>query len=407
MASSVSASYIEASGVSHISSPSVSGDGFSLYRGDCFDLFSNVADGSCDMVLCDPPYGVLEGSTRGEKVAKFEAAKAAKAGRRAKPSCLDLSCPTYADSFSWDRALPFDAVFRELSRVLRPGGRAVLFGLDPFSSQLVCAGLANPDFEFSQHLFWLKERFSSPLSAKVACLNITEDMLVFKKKLDTAGVDPLRRYFQRIYAYIGRPTMGSVAARCGCSKLWSQKLFSTEAKAFNCPSEKSYSRLVAEYGLEDMPGYRPYKELDAEADCCRAVFRLPVGKNHRSNVFQFKRPNTGFHPTQKPVALLGELLDTYSHPGDLVLDFTMGSGSTGVACAMRGRRFVGFERDDHYYDVAVSRVSQAYGDPDRPVIPVSRLERWTAFEAEQDALYMKACEEHGAKVAAKRNAASA
>lgn len=76
-------------------------------------------------------------------------------------------------------------------------------------------------------------------------------------------------------------------------------------------------------------------------------------------MLQYKKDCTGLHPTQKPVALLEDLIKTYSNPGMTVLDFTMGSGSTGVACVNTGRNFIGIELDDNYFEIAQKRIAEA------------------------------------------------
>ena len=85
-------------------------------------------------------------------------------------------------------------------------------------------------------------------------------------------------------------------------------------------------------------------------------FNLPTGEKYKSNVLRYKKDYDGFHPTQKPVALLADLIETYSNKGDMVLDFTMGSGTTGVACVNTGRKFIGIEMDEGYFNVAKDRI---------------------------------------------------
>lgn len=85
-------------------------------------------------------------------------------------------------------------------------------------------------------------------------------------------------------------------------------------------------------------------------------FNLPSGAKYKSNVLEYRKDYSWHHPTQKPVALLEDLISTYTSEGDMVVDFTMGSGSTGVACVNTGRRFIGIELDDKYFDVAKKRI---------------------------------------------------
>ena len=88
------------------------------------------------------------------------------------------------------------------------------------------------------------------------------------------------------------------------------------------------------------------------------IFNLPPGKKYRSNVLEYKKDYSGLHPTQKPVALMADLVATYTNEGDKVLDFTMGSGTTGVACKNLKRDFVGVERDEKYYEIACKRINE-------------------------------------------------
>jgi len=89
------------------------------------------------------------------------------------------------------------------------------------------------------------------------------------------------------------------------------------------------------------------------------TFNLPHGAKYKSNVLEYRKDYTGHHPTQKPVALLADLVETYTNEGDTVLDFTMGSGSTGVACANTGRKFIGIEMDADFFQVATDRITVA------------------------------------------------
>ena len=85
------------------------------------------------------------------------------------------------------------------------------------------------------------------------------------------------------------------------------------------------------------------------------------GTRYPTSILQFNRAK-GLHPTQKPVALLEYLIRTYTHEGDTVLDFTAGSGSTGVACVNTNRKFIGIELDDGYFNIAKKRIEEAVND---------------------------------------------
>ena len=83
---------------------------------------------------------------------------------------------------------------------------------------------------------------------------------------------------------------------------------------------------------------------------------MPKNKKVKSNVLSYKKDYDGYHPTQKPVGLLEDLIETYTNEGEIVLDFTMGSGSTGVACINTNRKFIGIELDEKYSEIARNRI---------------------------------------------------
>ena len=111
-----------------------------------------------------------------------------------------------------------------------------------------------------------------------------------------------------------------------------------------------------------MDGFLPYSELEMLNEKYTATFNLWQGGKSKSNVLEYKKDNDGYHPTQKPVALLEDLIQTYSNAGNTVLDFTMGSGSTGVACVNTNRHFIGIELDDGYFNRAKKRIEEAVTD---------------------------------------------
>ncbi len=114
---------------------------------------------------------------------------------------------------------------------------------------------------------------------------------------------------------------------------------------------KSKIRSPTRMGLSDVYGHqREYNRT------------IPIGKRVPTTLLEFGSPNHGeggLHPTQKPVALLKYLVKTYTNPADTVLDFTMGSGTTGVACTLTGRNFIGIEIDADYYAIAERRIREA------------------------------------------------
>ena len=122
------------------------------------------------------------------------------------------------------------------------------------------------------------------------------------------------------------------------------------------PTKDAYSRL-------QKTGYfkKPYEELKVEDEAfnnkMKSTFNLWEGKKHKSNILKYKKDYDGHHPTQKPVLLLEDLIKTFSNENDLVVDLTMGSGSTGVACKNTNRDFIGIEMNDEYFKIAEQRIN--------------------------------------------------
>ena len=115
-----------------------------------------------------------------------------------------------------------------------------------------------------------------------------------------------------------------------------------------------------EFGIDKMQGFRPYSELKEVDDKFKkefaSTFNLWEGKKHKSNILTYKKDYSGYHPTQKPILLLEDLIKTFSNENGLVVDLTMGSGSTMVACKNTERRGVGIEKEEKYYKIAQQRI---------------------------------------------------
>jgi site-specific DNA-methyltransferase (adenine-specific) len=304
-------------------SPVVIGNA-TLYLGDCLDVMAGLPDGSVDAVICDPPYGTMQ---------RF-------------------------NGIDWDVPLEPAAFLAECNRILRMNGALVLFSQEPYTSRLITE--AHGNLPFSYRMTWLKDHFANALGSKKAPVSYTEDVLVFFKKYDTLAQHPLRRYSQQVLTHCGGD-LKAVNARLGHRR--AEHFFYVESTQFGLCTEQTYEQLCDVYGLRFQPWFKPYAEL---AEINRRFnrrfsrrFNLPEGQKYKSNVLQYRKDYTGHHPTQKPVALMEDLVMTYTNPGETVLDFTMGSGSTGVACANTGRRFIGIEREPGYFDIACRRIEDA------------------------------------------------
>ena len=286
---------------------------FELWHGDCLELMKNIPDGSVDLVLTDPPYGTMKG--------------AALDGWRKQTT-------------EWDIAIDPLNIFEQISRVLRPNGKAVLFSQEPYTSRLITSAI--PSLPFAYRAMWYKNVHANALLAKSAMVSRYEDICIFscskgggevaeymKSELENSGLT-----VKKINELLGTSTMASHYFRAGCQ--------------FVLPTKEKYEKLQTTGFWQ-----RPYDELKEKT---MPVFNLWQGGNSKSNVLEYKKDNDGYHPTQKPVALLEDLIQTYSNEGDTVLDFTAGSMSTVIACINTNRNCIAIEKDEHYFSVGCKRV---------------------------------------------------
>lgn len=241
-----------------------------LWHGDCLELMKNIPDGSVDLVLTDPPYGTT-------------------------------AC-------KWDSVIPFEPMWEQLNRIIKPNGAICLFGSEPFSSALRMSNIKH----FKYDWIWEKTKASGHLNAKIMPLKAHETISVFSKG-------------KCVYYPQGLKPVSKI-----------QKKKDTKTTTGN--------------------GYSSYGKQNKTTT-------QSIGGYPRS-VLKFSKPSKTLHPTQKPVALLEYLIRTYTNEGETVLDFTMGSGSTGVACVNTNRRFIGIELDEGYFNIATQRIDTALKNHD-------------------------------------------
>ena len=220
--------------------------------------------------------------------------------------------PFGTSSCKWDYSIPFDKMWERLNKLIKPNGAIVLFGSEPFSSSLRMSNIKNYKYDWK----WNKTVGGNPLSARYRPLIIFEDIVVFGK--NSIKYNPIME----------------------------------DAKPENIrPLSKSKKKtdLFADIkGGEFKPNsnYNPNK-------------RYPKNEIIISSRRNECNPVNRVHPTQKPVELMEYLIRTYTDEGDLILDFTMGSGSTGVACMNTNREFIGIELDEDYFNIAVERLKNS------------------------------------------------
>lgn len=229
-----------------------------LFLGDCIEEMSKLPNASVDLILTDPPYGTTKSS--------------------------------------WDAVIPFEPMWYEVKRVLKPDGVAVFTACQPFSSALV---MSNPEM-FSYEWVWVKSKITGVLNAKKMPVRKHEQILVFSKHKATKTYNP-------------------------------QGLLKKETLTKQGGNSANYGERPSEPYLQEFTNWpRDVLEIGSE------------GKT--------------VHPTQKPIKLMEYLVLTYSNEGDVVLDFTMGSGTTGVACVNNRRNFIGIENNKDYFEISKNRI---------------------------------------------------
>jgi site-specific DNA-methyltransferase (adenine-specific) len=211
-----------------------------------------------------------------------------------------LCDPPYGTTASnWDSVIPLDPMWAHVKRVLKKNGAAVFTAAQPFSSALV---MSNPEM-FAYEWIWVKSKITGVLNAKKMPVRKHEQILVFSESKATGT-----------YNAQGLVPNGKITRQGGSSDNY---------------GERSSDPYVQEW------------------------------TNWPRDVLEIASEGKTVHPTQKPVALMVYLILTYTNEGDTVLDFTMGSGTTGVAAVKTNRAFIGIERDESYFEIAKSRIESA------------------------------------------------
>jgi len=213
----------------------------------------------------------------------------------------------------WDNVIPFEPLWAQYKRIIKDNGAIVLFGNEPFSSKLRLSNLEMYKYD----LKWEKENGTNFITSHYQPMRVIEDICIF--------------------------SFGATAFTKGDNRMKYNPQF-TEGKPYQCKSGKQKQSSITRDGTwQNIHGHV------TESD----------GKRYPKNIIKISRDKDKLHPTQKPVALLEYLIKTYTNEGDLILDNTMGSGTTGVACKNLNRSFIGIEMDDKYFEIAQNRINNA------------------------------------------------
>jgi|TARA_R110000772_G_scaffold196790_1_gene307577 site-specific DNA-methyltransferase (adenine-specific) len=204
----------------------------------------------------------------------------------------------------WDSVIDFKLMWEQLNRIIKPNGAIVLFGSQPFTSALI---MSNPK-GFKYEWIWQKTKGSNFQTLKHQPWKMHENILVFNAK----GVYNPQKY--------------------------------------TVSEDKIDKRKNVNNPLTNKDGV--YGKLNRTR-------KKDDGTRYPNSIQTIKNPNnSSLHPTQKPIALMEYLIKTYTNENETVLDFTMGSGSTGVAAKNLNRNFIGIEMDDKYFDIATERINK-------------------------------------------------
>jgi DNA modification methylase len=220
----------------------------------------------------------------------------------------------------WDSVIPFAPMWECIKHVIKQRGAVVLFGSQPFTSALV---MSNPKW-FKYEWIWQKSNGTNGLNAKGMPIKIHENISVF--------CDGVPTYNPQKFSYK------------------SSRFQLGEATGYN-NTEFNRDGAIRGKGIEHKT---PWSESGE-----RYPLSVVYHRNNNINGFNGSVAIPNFHPTQKPVELMSFLVKTYTNEGETVLDFTMGSGSTGVACVQEGRNFIGIEQLPEYVEIARQRLEQA------------------------------------------------
>lgn len=218
--------------------------------------------------------------------------------------CIICDLPYGTTNCAWDIIIPFDKVWEQYKRIIKDGGAIILFGQEPFSSYL---RLSNIEW-YKYDIYWEKERLTNIQQVKRRVGKTIETISIFYKKQCTYNPQMIKYDGPKRTNKVKNGTLGS----------------------------------LTDTGVKKVKEYND------------------TGKRYPTQLWKFKRDilTSNLHPTQKPIKLIEELIKTYTNEGDLILDNCMGSGTTAIGALNTNRKFIGFETNKKYYDIAIQRIKE-------------------------------------------------
>lgn len=246
-----------------------------IYNEDCLEGMKRIDDKSIDMILCDLPYGTT-------------------------------AC-------KWDNIIPFEPLWEQYERVIKDNGAIVLFGQEPFSSNLRISNVKLYKYDW----VWEKSNPSNIALANKQPMKYHELISVFYRKQPIYNKQMIIRESPRI-----------------------KQAHKNNYIFHNSESEQTTLKYIEVYSIK----------YDADLKNPSTILKF---NSLRPNAKEFVK-----HPTQKPVALCEYLIKTYTNEGELILDNCMGSGTTAIACINTNRNYIGFELDQTYFNLANERIEK-------------------------------------------------
>ena len=241
-------------------------------------------------------------------------------------------------------------LFEECFDISKANSNLLLFCQEPLTTQLISSSMDFQKYSLSNKMIWQKNNHANGFNAKSTPLNYYEEILLFRKMLNENNSIKIRIYFKKILDFI-LDSKKEIMNKLGQGL---DHCFRYNHRTFYVPTEKNYNALINKYHIDKMQGFIPYKKLSKQwKEENDIVFNIPKGEKIVKNVFKFNKDTNNIHPTQKPLQLLEYLLSLFTNENDLILDFTCGSASTGIACLHKKRKFIGIELDKTFYKASI------------------------------------------------------
>lgn len=253
----------------------------SIVNADCLEAMKLIADKSIDCIICDLPYGVT--------------------------------------ALKWDVVIPFDLLWEQYKRIIKPNGAICLFGSQPFTSALV---MSNPKW-FKYCWYWRKSKPNGWQHSKNRPMTAIEECAVFSNA-------PMGHY----------------------SLLKEKRM-------------EYYPQGVVKEKVRKVTSTAHGRLMGSRLNQVGKEYQAFTGFPHNVLTFGNVIGQVGIHPTQKPVALIEYLIKTYTLENELILDNTAGSGTLAIACINTNRRYICIEKDEHYFEVMRNRIENH--DPLAPI----------------------------------------